>query len=267
MLMQSGPLRLRLDQGSREAVAERYERAGGAVERTNCQMLLLADEGRSLQEIAWLVRRGREQVRTMLHGFRDQGLAALVPRPRTGRPLGVTPDWLAELQRVIELDPHTVGVPSAVWTTRLLADYLARGDGASNRHRGGARAPASTGLLVQAAHLEPQAQVDRAGGLGKTRIRVEAILAATASPEPPPIHELMPDPLLPSGDMPEDLPWLLRLLPRADVYLRDEVGWRCIRPSPGCAVAKGDAAAINRLHLRVDPNQVIHNLGRDRPRA
>ena len=32
----------------------------------------------------------------------------------------------------------------------------------------------------------------------------------------------MPDPLL-QDELPEDLPWLLRLLPRADVYLQDEV--------------------------------------------
>jgi len=32
----------------------------------------------------------------------------------------------------------------------------------------------------------------------------------------------MPDPLL-RDEVPEDLPWLLRLLPRADVYLQDEV--------------------------------------------
>jgi transposase len=32
----------------------------------------------------------------------------------------------------------------------------------------------------------------------------------------------MPDLLLPD-DLPEDLPWLLRLLPRADLYLQDEV--------------------------------------------
>ena len=127
--MRNGPLRLRLDQGSREAVAERYQRAGSAVERTNCQMVLLADEGRSLQEIAWLVRRGREQVRTILHRFQSDGVAGLAPRSRTGRPLGVTPAWLAELGRVIDLDPHTVGVDSAVWTTRLLADYLAEATG------------------------------------------------------------------------------------------------------------------------------------------
>src|SRR5262249_34865540 len=126
LLMGSGPLRLRLDQGRREAVAERYEQARSAVERTNCQVVLLADEGRSITEIGWLVRRGREQVRTILHRFQSEGIAGLVPRPRTGRPLGVTPAWLAEVQRVIEVDPHTVGVPSAVWTTRLLADYLER---------------------------------------------------------------------------------------------------------------------------------------------
>src|ERR671938_745558 len=32
----------------------------------------------------------------------------------------------------------------------------------------------------------------------------------------------MPDPLL-RDEVPEDLPWLLRLLPRADLYLQDEV--------------------------------------------
>jgi transposase len=120
----------------REAMAEQYEQARSAVERTNCQMVLLADEGRSITEISWVVRRGREQVRTILRRFQSEGVAGLLPRPRTGRPLEVTSAWLAELQRVIEVDPHTVGVDSAVWTTRLLADYLARATG----HRAGIEA-------------------------------------------------------------------------------------------------------------------------------
>ena len=48
------------------------------------------------------------------------------------------------------------------------------------------------------------------------------LLAAAASPVPPPLDELLPDLLL-RDEVPEDLPWLLRLLPRADVYLQDEV--------------------------------------------
>jgi hypothetical protein len=61
------PARLRLDQPTRKAVARQYRRTSNAAERTNCQMVLLADEGRGILEIAWLVRRGREQVRTVLH--------------------------------------------------------------------------------------------------------------------------------------------------------------------------------------------------------
>ena len=48
------------------------------------------------------------------------------------------------------------------------------------------------------------------------------LLAAAASPVPPPINALIPDLAL-RAELPEDLPWLLRLLPRADVYLQDEV--------------------------------------------
>jgi transposase len=132
----SAPVRLRLEQELREAVAERYEQARGAIERTNCQMVLLADEGRTVTEIAWLVRRGCDQVRKILRRFRSEGVAGLALGKHTGRPLGVTPAWLAELERVIELDPHTVGVDSAVWTTRLLAEYLARVTG----HRTGIEA-------------------------------------------------------------------------------------------------------------------------------
>ncbi len=49
------------------------------------------------------------------------------------------------------------------------------------------------------------------------------LLAAAASPVPPPLDDLLPDPLLLHDEVPADLPWLLRLLPRADVYLQDEV--------------------------------------------
>ena len=125
----AAPIRLRLDQAMRTAVSERYEHTRGAVERTNCQIVLLADEGRNAPEIAWLVRRGLHQVRKVLHRFQTEGLAGLAPRKAPGRGLEVTPAWLTELQRVIDLDPHTVAVPSAVWTTRLLSAYLERATG------------------------------------------------------------------------------------------------------------------------------------------
>jgi len=90
----TAPIRLRLDQATRTAVSECYEHTRGAIERTNCQIVLLADEGRHAQEIAWLVRRGTDQVRTVLHRFQTEGLAGLRPRKAPGRALQVTPAWL-----------------------------------------------------------------------------------------------------------------------------------------------------------------------------
>jgi transposase len=61
--------------------------------------------------------------------------------------------------------------------------------------------------------------------VGKKRLRVEALLAAAASPQPPPAADLVPDATLadPAELWPDDLPRLLDRLGRADVYLQDEV--------------------------------------------
>jgi DDE superfamily endonuclease len=59
--------------------------------------------------------------------------------------------------------------------------------------------------------------------VGKKRVRVEALLAAAASPLPPPACDLVPDATLADELFPEDLPRLLELLAHADLYLQDEV--------------------------------------------
>jgi hypothetical protein len=59
--------------------------------------------------------------------------------------------------------------------------------------------------------------------VGKQRLRVEALLAAAASPVPPPAGDLVPDPTLADELFPEDLPRRLGLLGRADLDLHDEV--------------------------------------------
>jgi hypothetical protein len=59
--------------------------------------------------------------------------------------------------------------------------------------------------------------------VGKKRLRVEALLAAAASPLPPPACDLVPDATLADDLVPEDLPRLLGLLAHADLYLQDEV--------------------------------------------
>src|SRR2546426_4055893 len=95
------------------------------------------------------------------------------------------------------------------------------------RHRAGrqpgdgAAPPARGRIRRQAADLDDKAQGGGAGRVPGKRARVEALLAM-ASPAPPPVADLLAD-LATLVDVPPDLPTLLARLPRADLYLQDEV--------------------------------------------
>ena len=102
-----------------------YDTTTNAKLRLRYQIVLLAQQRRSVAEIATIVFRSRDTVERVLKRFLQGGIAALPPRKAPGMTPTVTPEWQAELLRVIDLDPHTVGVPSANWTTGLLATYLA----------------------------------------------------------------------------------------------------------------------------------------------
>src|SRR5574341_475395 len=99
----------------------------------------------------------------------------------------------------------------------------APGDRAPGGDRDGPDRAAPGRLGVQAAPLGAHAQGPGPAGVGKKRLRVEALLAAAASPVPPPAADLIPDPTLADDLFPTDLPRLLGLLERADLYLQDEV--------------------------------------------
>jgi hypothetical protein len=64
-------------------------------------------------------------VKRILNRFLQGGGTALPRRKAPGRALTVPPAWNAAVLRVIELNPHTVRVPSATWTTSVLATSLA----------------------------------------------------------------------------------------------------------------------------------------------
>src|SRR6266536_1096670 len=77
-------------------------------------------------QIAQLVRSSADTVRRVLNRYLAGGADAVPHRPHPGQPPHYPPGWEQELVRVADLDPHEVGVDSALWTCRLLADYLHR---------------------------------------------------------------------------------------------------------------------------------------------
>lgn len=57
--------------------------------------------------------------------WREQGIAGLRDGHRTGRPAKADAQYVKELERVLALDPRTLGLPFTIWTLNRLRLYLA----------------------------------------------------------------------------------------------------------------------------------------------
>src|SRR5438874_4164574 len=109
-----------LDAETRAEVERRYNTTTDADTRLRYHIILLAAREYTAPHIARLLLRSADMVLQVLTRFRTGGLDAVPRRSAPGRARTVTPAWEAELLRVIERDPHEVGVASANWTTGLL---------------------------------------------------------------------------------------------------------------------------------------------------
>jgi transposase len=127
------PLRVTLDPMARAELERRYQTTRDAETRTRYQMVLLNAQGHAATQVVQLTRRSPDTVRRVLKRYLAGGPDAVPHRPHPGQPPRWPPAWEAELVRVAEEDPHAVGVDSALWSCRLLADYLAEVTG----HRAG----------------------------------------------------------------------------------------------------------------------------------
>lgn len=127
------PLRVPLDPAEQAELEHRYLTTRDAETRTRYQIVLLNAQGHTPPQIAMLVRRSPDNVRRVLKRYLAGGADQVPHRPHLGQPPHYPPAWQQQLVRVAELDPHEVGVDSALWTCRLLSDYLHRVTG----HRAG----------------------------------------------------------------------------------------------------------------------------------
>ena len=126
-------LHVSLDQAAQAELEQRYQTTRDAATRTRYQMVLLRAEGHLVVEVAHITRRSPDTVRRVLKRYLAGGADAVPHRPHPGQPPHYPAAWEQALGRVADLDPRSLGVDSALWTCRLLADYLAEATG----HRAG----------------------------------------------------------------------------------------------------------------------------------
>ena len=81
--------------------------------------------GQSLEQVAQAVMVTSNTVYAWHKRWRAEGIAGLRDGHRTGRPAKADQAYLQELERVLELDPRTLGLPFTIWTLNRLRLYLA----------------------------------------------------------------------------------------------------------------------------------------------
>jgi transposase len=85
--------------------------------------------GQSPEQVAQAVLVTSNTIYAWHKRWREDGLAGLRDGQRSGRPLKADAAYIQELERVLDLDPHTLELPFTIWTLNRLRLYLAEKTG------------------------------------------------------------------------------------------------------------------------------------------
>jgi transposase len=107
-----------------------YRRTKDPRLRTRAQMVLLAaEQGRSVPEIAQIVRESDTTILRWLKRYQAEGAEGLKDAPRSGRPARVSDAFQADLVAAVRRRPRSLDLPYSLWTLQRLADYMAEKTG------------------------------------------------------------------------------------------------------------------------------------------
>ena len=98
--------------------------------RTRAQMVLLsAEQGLKVAEIAAIVRESDDTVIRWLKRYLAEGVEGLNDAPQPGRPSKLTEGYRTELLAAVRRRPRSLGLPFSLWTLQRLVDYMAEKTG------------------------------------------------------------------------------------------------------------------------------------------
>ena len=117
--------------------------------RTRAQMVLLsAEKGLKVGEIAEIVRESEATVLRWLKRYRAEGVEGLKDAPRAGRRSTVTDVYRAGLVEAVRRRPRGLGQPYSLWTLHRLAEYMAEQTGIRISHETVRRTLKKEGIVL-----------------------------------------------------------------------------------------------------------------------
>ena len=93
-------------------------------QRRRAEAILLYAAGLTAVDIAHLLDVHPNTIYADLQAFGHYGIAAVHRLSRGGTPQGITPAQAAEIQRLAEIPPYTLGLPYGRWSLAKLRAYL-----------------------------------------------------------------------------------------------------------------------------------------------
>src|ERR1051326_6510720 len=111
-----------------EQLAEIEQAINNAVHpevRQRAIAIRLLDLGQSPEAVSQVVMVSANTVWTWHRRYRDGGMVGLLDKPRSGRPSKADDAYIAELERLLDIDPTNLGLPFTIWTINRLRLYLA----------------------------------------------------------------------------------------------------------------------------------------------
>ncbi len=120
------PLKIRLRGRQAVRVQKLYRETKCPRTHLRVQMVLLSNDGYSVEVIAKITRKSDDVVRDWLHRFQQNGVAGLIEAPHSGRPPKLTPGIEAFLRECILQSPREFKLKRPGWTTALLAKLVRR---------------------------------------------------------------------------------------------------------------------------------------------
>lgn len=98
--------------------------------RERTQIILLAlEHGMLAPQIAKVVMRNEQTVRTWIKRFNAEGTQGLYDAPRVGAPSKLTDAYRERLLAVVRRRPRSLEQPYSLWTLQRLADFMAEETG------------------------------------------------------------------------------------------------------------------------------------------
>ena len=122
-------------EATREKLLSLAKQVPGAWVGLKIAALLLVLEGQRSGEVTASLGLSRMTLERWIHGVNRDGMQALAPKPRPGRPGQLTPALRQRLQRDLEKTPQEFGLQRAAWDGPTLVVHLERGFGVELKAR------------------------------------------------------------------------------------------------------------------------------------